>query len=315
MGFDEFTPEEIKTASDIGDRASAAADSYSKLDPSSRASVVQALSGDPPSTDGLDGPALDQVKEEIDIRKAKADFMNSVGFDIDPLQSFDLIFKDKDGNVNTKNVQKTQDLLEYLGDQQTKDPSFLDKVKAKFNDKAQNDPKNASKYGNWAGAITALASAAAALLAFLKNKNDLDALRDALKAIAAAMSGCFAVDVSKNTNKLLSCDKGNDNQQIIAALQAACTNTTYKDLTGKCTDVGNDAPPLFSFVYKTYTVGDLLADVIGAIASIPKDISNAVTWLWDKKWYIVGVFVAILIAIVGFGFAKRYALSNASPPT
>jgi hypothetical protein len=307
MGLDEFTSEQVKAASAIGDRVSASVDSFSKLDPTSQASVTEALSKDPPSTDGLDGPAKDQVSEEIAIRKAKIDFMNSVGFDIDPTQSFDTMFKDKDGNVNTKNVQKFNDLMDYLIDQQSKDSSFLDKVAAKFNKKAQGDAKNSSKYGNWAGAITALASAAAALLAYLKNQADLDALRDALKGIAAAMSGCFAVDVSKNTNKLLSCDKGNDDKIKIAALQAACTNTNYAQLSGICTDVGSDAPPAFSFVYKTYTVGDLLADVLGAIANIPKDIGDAGTWLWDHKWYIVGVFVVIILAMVGFGLAKRYA--------
>jgi len=314
MGFiEDFTPEQIKAAGSIGDRASAAIDTYSELEPSSRARVAQALSKDPPSTDGLDGDAAatKQVTEEIAIRKAKIEFMNSVGFDIDPVQSFDAIFKDTDGNINSKNVQRTNDLLQDLVDAQTKDPSFLDKIKTAYKKKAEDDPKNSSKYGTWAAAIAALASAASALLAFLKNKLDLDALRDALKAIAAAMSGCFAVDVVNNTNKLLSCDKGSDDsdQKIIAALQAACTNTTYQDLSGKCTDYTKSmVPPTFTFVYKTYTVGDLLADALAAVANIPKDIGRAFTWVWTNKWYILAVIVLMLaIAFV----TKRYILSDA----
>lgn len=314
--IEDLTPEEMNVADTIGDRVSAAADTRGELPVSSQAKVLSALSKDPPTTAGLedDPAALRQANEEISIRKAKIDFMNSLGFDIDSTESFDVMFKDKDGNVNTKNVQKTQELLEFLEDQKTKDPSFLDKLKKKFNDKAQKDPKNATKYGNWAGAITALAGVASALIAFLKNKTDLDALLNALKDLAKGMSGCFLLNYTQNSKHHLSCHEDDAN---LPKLQAACNNTSYGDLKGVCDDtlLGSATPPTYSFVYQTYTVGDLFADVISAAASIPKDISNAVAWLWDKKWYIVAVFVAILIAIVGFGLAKRYALSNASPPT
>jgi len=298
---DEFTPEERKEADTIGDRVSAAKESFADIkDPNVQEQILQRLDEDPPDPSGLDGDALRQVNEEISIRKAKADFLDNFGIKYDPTQPYENIFRDPktlEPNVDNCNnalklVKKAQDLVK----------AGKDKI---FGKKAEADPKNSGKYTSWAEAISKIALAATAivpaLLAFLKDKNNWDQLWKILSGIADGMSGCFQVDLVKHTNHHLSCDESNPD-----SLRAACTNATYTQLSGMCTEAVGTSPP-YNFVYRKYTVGDLLADMASAIVNIPDDVAEAGTWLWDHKWYILAVFVAILLALVGFGMARRYA--------
>jgi hypothetical protein len=127
-----------------------------------------------------------------------------------------------------------------------------------------------------------------------------DQVQDQLAKLAAAFNSCNEVNYTSHTNKRLSC---NNNDSTLKSKCRCDPGTTAPDLKSLCTDFDpTHTCGTYSYVYMQYSIYDVVAALIHGAEDAP-------SWVWAHKWYILGAVAVIIIMLIAFGMAKRYAAS------
>ena len=269
------------------------------------------LEGKPNPVSG--SPRADQLYKDLqDAEKAKQDaIMKATGMDLTGPNPFDVGTADKPNPVAVKNVGILRGLYERFGRAcgllPDEDPSTPE-AQAKLA-KAKADLENQAKTSTSAKSQIALGilSLLTTLAGIMYNIWKYDKVQDALAKLAAAFDSCSEVNYSTHTSKRLSCN--NNDTSLSSKCKCDAGSTAAPDLGSLCTDFDpTHACGTYSYVFTKYSIYDLIASLIHGAEAAPG-------WIWAHKWYILGAVIVVILILVGLGLAKRYALSNASPPT
>ena len=292
--FDEITARDsFATSTTATDNADTQAD----LKEDDQKALDTALNALNPT--GLSTEARVEYDKVIENRSKQAELFNKVmsGAKFDGTKTLtDNLTNSETGPTNTKALT---DFIEKVGDIPS---DKLAEMQKELGKKSAKDPGKSSSWDKVSKALATLSGAlggAGGILALLKKGLSAAALAAILEKLAKSLSGCFQVNAGAGTKHLLDCEASD-------TLKAVCGCTTYDDLSKMCTDVNNKACPPYSYIYRTYSVFDLLGDFITGLANVPKDIAGIFGWI-IKNWPIVlggSLLFLLLLFLVPFLFKK-----------
>ena len=279
-------------------------DSRAGIDSDDIAALEAALSkGD---STGLSSTAKTQYDNEMATRKQQNDVLGKYygldGTKLDPTKTFEDNIK-SDSTLSDKVQKKFSD---QFGTMDVKD---LTNLGDKLATKVKNDPTDKSSKVSWETVKSLLkylggigASIGTAIATYFKAIAGITALLALLQAIADGMSGCYQSNATTGTRVKLDCDTSD-------AVKAACNCTSYDLLVPLCPDANGKTCPTYLYVYRKYSIGDILAGIITAVGNIPSDIVGIFGWIKNNWMLCLGVFIGLIVLLFMIPFLLKKAVS------